>query len=80
MSLWRVLYSVRREIHDLIQLLTNVLGEEALILGPLDGVSGLYCAKKHSGLDHSKALKDAWEGLVKSMDAIEIADSERILI
>ena len=80
MSLLRMLHSVEEDNHDLIQLLTNVLGEGAPILESLEGVNDRYCAKKYDGLDHSRAFKDAWEGLVKSMEAIEIADTEWILV
>ena len=79
-SLLRVLHSIQEDKDDLIQLLTNVLGEGAPILESLDGVNDRYCAKRYSGLDHSKASNDAWVGLVKAMEPIEIGDTQWILV
>jgi len=78
--LMHMLHSLEDDNDDLIQLLTNVLGDGAPLLGPLDGIAGQYCPGKVSELDHSKAFKDAWKGLVKSMVATESADREWIVV
>lgn len=80
MSLLHMLHSLEEDNDDLIQLLTNVLGDGAPLLGPLDDVTGQYCPGKVSGLDHSKDFKDAWKGLVKLMVATESADREWIVV
>ncbi len=79
-SLLHMLRSLEEDNDDLIQLLNNVLSGGAPLLGPLDGVANQSCPEKVSGLDHSKAFKDAWKGLVKSMVAIESADREWIVV
>lgn len=54
-----MLHSFEEDNDDLIQLLNNVLSGEAPLLGPLDDVASQYCPGQVSGLDHSKAFKDA---------------------
>ena len=62
--LLHMLHSLEEDNDDLIQLLNNVLSGGAPLLGPLDSVVDQYCPGKVSGLDHSRAFKDAWRVLI----------------
>ena len=78
--LLRMLYSLKEDNDNLIQLLTNMLGERALLLEPLDGVADQYSAGKVSRLEPSKAFKDAWNRFVEAMVIIESADREWLVV
>ncbi len=69
LSLLRVLYTLNTN-EETVRLLAEVLDKEASLLGPLDGVSDQYCARKVRGHDHNSAFEEAREGLIKSVEAM----------
>lgn len=70
-SLLRVLYTLKDDNEDTIQLLADVLDKEASLLEPLDGVADQYWSRRIPGLfNHKKAYEEAREGLLRSMEAM----------
>lgn len=80
MSLLRVPHTFEDDINDLIQLLANVLVKGTSLRNPLDGGTDPYCAKVACGLRHGKAFREAKEELLKSMKAMQSADTEWVFI
>ena len=79
-SLLHMRHSLEEDNHDSIQFLNKMLSGGAPLLGPFDGFANQSRPEKVSGLDHSKAFKDAWKRLVKSMVAIESAGRDWIVV
>jgi len=86
-SLLRVLNTLEDGSENTIQLLDAVLDKEASVLGPLDGCSDQYWAKRigyRYRLNHSRAFDEARDGLLKSMEAMlkkdMDADAEWIVV
>jgi len=53
-----------------------VLDKEASLLDPLNGITDQYCAKRVGGLGHRKAVQEAREELLRSMEAMQSTDTE----
>jgi len=67
-SLLRVLNTLEDGSENIIQLLDAVLDKEASVLGPLDGCSDQYWAKRiQDRLNHSRAFDEARDELLKSV-------------
>ena len=64
-----VLYTLKIN-KETVQLLLEVLNKEASLLGPLDGVSDQYCARKVRGHNHNRAFKEVREGFFKCVKAM----------
>ncbi len=70
-SLLRVLNTLEDGSENIIQLLDAVLDKEASVLGPLDGCSDQYWAKRiQDRLNHSRAFDEARDELLKLVEAM----------
>ena len=69
LSLVRVLYTLNTN-EETVRLLVKILDKEAPLLGPLDGVSDQYCARKVRGYNHNSAFEEVREELFKSAEAM----------